>query len=194
MSTPDPGPPGVCWRVFPWDAKAPAGTRFSASHVPEPTGRGRFDLPRDLSPVLYLAETPSHAVGEMLQAWRGQRIGAGHLIRAGLPLALVEIRVPSASARKLADLCDPAHLAATDTAPDTTASRSRARTQPVARSAWDAGHHGLRWWSSFGGNWHTVVLFTARLPGKLRFGQPDALTLAHPAVREATDLLGMERR
>ena len=113
--------------------------------MPEPTGRGRFDLPRDLSPVLYLAEAPAHAVGEMLQAWRGQRIRPAHLNRAGLPLALVEVRFPPGSARKLADLCDPAHLAATGTAPDTSASRSRGRTQPIARSAWDGGHHGIRW-------------------------------------------------
>ncbi|HSW31822.1 MAG TPA: RES family NAD+ phosphorylase [Longimicrobiales bacterium] len=193
MSTPETGP-GVCWRVFPWDSHAPAGARFSPSRVPEPTGRGRFDLLRDLSPVLYLAERPAHAVGEMLQPWRGQRILPAHLNRAGFPLALVEVRFPPASARKLADFCDPAHLAATGTAPDTTASRSRGRTQPIARSAWDSGHHGLRWWSSFWGEWHTVVLFTARLPGRLRFGEPEVLTLAHPAVREAADLLGMEVR
>jgi hypothetical protein len=130
----------------------------------------------------------------MLQAWRGQRILPAHLNRAGFPLALVEVRFPPASARKLADLCDPAHLAATGTAPDTTASRSRGRTQPIARSAWDGGHHGLRWWSSFWGEWHTVVLFTARLQDRLRFGEPEVLTLAHPAVREAADLLGMEVR
>lgn len=193
MSTPEPGPRS-CWRVFPWDAGATQGARFSPSHVPEPTGRGRFDLPRDLSPVLYLAETGSHAVGEMLQAWRGQTIRDAHLTRAGLRLAMAEVRVPAASARKLADLCDPAHLAATGTAPDITASRSRQRTRPIARAAWDAGHHGIRWWSSFWGDWHTVVLFTRRLGNGLRFGEPEVLTLDHPAVREAADLLGMARR
>ena len=193
MSTPDPGP-GVCWRVFPWDREAPSGARFSPSHVPEPTGRGRFDLSRDRSPVLYLAETGAHAAGEMLQAWRGQRLRDAHLTRAGLPLALVEVRLPPASVGRLADLCDPDHLAATGIAPDLTASRSRERTQPVARAAWAAGHHGIRWWSSFWGDWHTVVLFTRRLRGSLRFGEPEVLTVEHPAVREAADLLGMGRR
>jgi hypothetical protein len=116
------------------------------------------------------------------------------LIRAGFPLALVEVRLPPASVGRLADLCEPTRLAALGTAPDTTASRSRARTQPIARSAWDAGHHGVRWWSSFWGDWHTVVLFTARLSGKLCFGEPEVLTEEHPAVREAADLLGMPRR
>lgn len=186
--------PGVCWRVFPWDERAPPGARFSSSHVPNPTGRGRFDLPRDLSPVLYVAETRAHAVGEMLQAWRGQRLRDAHLTRANLPLALVEVHVPPGSGRRLADLCDPAYLATTGTAPDTTASRSRQRTQPVARAAWDAGHHGLRWWSSFWGEWHTVVLFTARIRGALRFGEPEVLTVGHAAVAEAAELLGMGRR
>jgi len=190
VSTPELRP-GACWRVFPWDAEAPPGARFSPSHIPPTTGRGRFDLPRDLSPVLYLAQTESHAVGEMLQAWRGQRIRKAHLTRAGFPLALVEVHIPPASARRLADLCDPAHLAGSGIPPDVTASRSRELTQPIARAAWDAGHHGLRWWSSFWGDWHTVVLFTRRLGGRLRFGEPEVLTEAHPAVVEAVHLLGM---
>jgi hypothetical protein len=144
--------------------------------------------------VLYIAETRAHAVGELIQPWRGHSLRPGHLVRAGLSLALVEIRVPRASARKVADLCDPVRLTALDTAPDTTASRSREKTQPIARAAWDAGHHGLRWWSSFWGDWHTVVLFTARLSGDLAFGEPRALTVDHPAVTEAASLLGMATR
>ena len=81
------------WRVFPWDTSAKSGARFSPSHVPPPTGRGRFDLPREISRVLYLAESPEHAVAEMIQPWRGQRIGAAHLARAMLPLALVRVSV-----------------------------------------------------------------------------------------------------
>ena len=67
-------------------------------------------------------------------------------------------------------------------------------TQPIARAAWKAGHHGLRWWSSFWGEWHTVVLFTKRLSGTLGFGEPGVLTVDHPAVTEAASLLGMATR
>lgn len=141
--------------------------------------------------MLYVAETPDHAVGELLHPWRGRHLEPAHLTRAGLPLAIVELAVSSGSARKLADLCDASHLAATETRPDATASRLRGITQPIARAAWDAGHHGLRWWSSFWGDWHTVVLFTARVSGTLRFGEPEALTVDHPAVAEAASLLGM---
>jgi len=130
-------------------------------------------------------------VGEALQAWRARPLEADHLLRAGLPLALVEVRVPGASSARLADLCDPAYLHAGAIAPDATASRLRERTQPVARAAWDAGHHGLRWWSSFWGDWHTVVLFTARVEPVVRYGTPVTLAVDHPAVLDAAGLLGM---
>ena len=181
-------------RVFPWHPGASAGSRFSPSYVPEPTGRGRFDLPRRLSPVLYGAETADHAVGEMLQPWRGQPLEPYHLTRAGFPLAMVEVAVPSPSASHWADLCDESYLHHAEMAPDATASRHRHITQPLALAAWEAGYHGLRWWSSFWGDWHTVVLFTARMGGGLRFGVPEVLTIHHPAVTEAAALLGMLRR
>jgi len=177
--------------VFPWDAGAAPGARFSASHVPPASGRGRFDLPVEVSPVLYAAVTPDHAVAELLQPWRGRPLEPSHLSRAGLPLAMVEVKVPPASARRLADLCDPSYLAAVGIGPDTTASRVRAITQPIARVAWDAGRHGIRWWSGFWGDWRTVVLFTARMSRDLEFGTPEALTTDHPAVAKAASLLGM---
>lgn len=193
MSTPDVMT-GPLRRVFPWHPGAPVGSRFSPSFIPEPTGRGRFDLPRRLSPVLYAAETADHAAGEMLQPWRGQPLEPYHLIRAGLPLAIVEVEVPFPSASNWADLCDASFLHHAEMALDATASRHRHITQPLARAAWDAGYHGLRWWSSFWGDWHTVVLFTARIRGGLRFGVPEVLTIDHPAVTEAAALLGMLRR
>lgn len=182
---------GSLWRVFPWDPAAPPGTRFSPSFIPEPTGRGRFDLPRRLSGVLYTATTPDHTVGEALHPWRGRRLRPHHLSRAGNPLALVEVNLPTSSTRRLANLCDPEFLAAEGIPPDTTASRHRHITQPLAKVVWDRGHHGLRWWSSFWGDWHTVVLFEARISAKIRFGEPEVLAVDHPAVERAANLLGM---
>lgn len=132
-------------------------------------------------------------MGESLQAWRGRPLQAGHLVRAGLPLALTEVRVPDAFLARLADLCDPAYLATAEVRPDTTASRRREPTQSVARAAWEAGYHGLRCWSSFWGDWHTVVLFMARAHPSLRFGPPEPLDVDHPAVSTAAALLGMAR-
>lgn len=184
------------WRAFPWDRRAAAGAPFSPSFVPRSTGRGRFDLPPDRTSVLYLAESPEHAVAELLHPWRGRRIDDRHLVRAGHPLTLVPIEDGS-DRRSLADLCDPAVLSALGIAPDQVASRHRAVTQPIARQIWDGGHTGLRWWSSFWGDWHTTVIFAARRArhgsgGALRFGEPEPLTRSHGALTNASRLLGIE--
>jgi hypothetical protein len=180
------------WRAFPWDRNAPAGGPFSPSFVPRPTGRGRFDLPLGASPTLYLAESPEHAIGELIQPWRGRTVGPLHLERSGHAIALVEVGV-AAPEGAISDLCDPAVLASAPAGPDRVASRHRSITQPIARAIWDAGHAGLRWWSSFWGDWHTVVLFSARLrrPVRVDYGTPARLTLDTPALVDAARLLGI---
>jgi len=177
------------WRVFPWDSRAAAGAAFSPSFVPRATGRGRFDLPQDLSPVLYVAESEEHAIAEPLQPWRGGRLAAAQLERAGHPLAIARVEIPKTA--RLVDLCDPAVLEDLAVGPDVTASRLRERTKPIARTAWDRGADGLRWWSSFWGDWHTVVLFTGRLGDALRFSEPTPLSLERASVLRAAGLLGM---
>jgi len=179
------------WRVFPWDDAARPGERFSPAHVPTPSGRGRFDLPLDRSPVLYLAETPDHALAELLQPWRGRPLQPAHFEHGGCPLSLVEVHVGEDMPRGVMDLCDPDVLARAQVAPDVVASRHRHLTQPVAAAAWDAGHCGLRWWSTFWGDWHTVVLFVERLGPSLQFGEPVALSVESPVARRAAEMLGM---
>lgn len=185
------GPP--LWRVFPWDPDARAGDPFSPGFVPEPTGRGRFDLPARLSGVVYLAESPAHALAEMIHPWRGRSIDDRHLTRAGRRLAVVPVVEGPASA-ELADLCDPATLDRLDVAPDHVASRLRDRTQPIARRVWHSGAAGLRWWSRFWGDWHTTVVFVRRAEERetpLLFGPPEALAIDSPAVEEAAEALGI---
>ena len=92
------------WRVFPWDERAAPFERFSPSHVPRPTGRGRFDLPLDRSSVLYLAESPDHALAELLHPWRGRPLQAAHLEHGGRPLSLVEVHVDEETTRGIMDL------------------------------------------------------------------------------------------
>jgi len=84
---------------------------------------------------------------ELLQPWRGGRLTAAQLERAGHPLAIARVQIPRTA--RLVDLCDPAILEDLAVGPDVTAPRLRERTQPIARSAWDRGGDGLRWWSSF---------------------------------------------
>lgn len=180
------------FRVFPWDTAARPGEPFSPTHVPRTTGRGRFDLSFGRSPVLYAAETADHAVGELIQRWRGGWIGPGHLRHHGHPLALVAIEVSEGATGDLVDLCDPEELARIGWPPDLISSRHREVTQPIAEWVWDAGHTGLRWWSSFWGDWHTVVLFMARLEDSVTFGEPELLSLQSRPLLEAADLLGVE--
>ncbi len=179
------------WRVVPWDPDVDEGRPFSPSHVPPTTGRGRFDLPAACSPVLYVAESPEHAVAEALQPWRSRPLRKPHLLRAGRPLALVGVDLAADRASELADLCDPGVLGSLGVSADRVASRDRRRTQAVAASVWDSGHAGLRWWSWFRGDWRGVALFTARTGRSVRFGRPEVLSPETPALREAAAALGM---
>lgn len=181
----------LLWRVFPWDRQAVLGREHSPSFVSPAGGRGRFDLPPDLSPVFYLAESPEHAIGEMLQGLRNRRVTGEVLRRAGYPLSLVSVMLPDAIRSELADLCNPEFLAREGLKPDRLASRHRWVTQPLARTLWSRGFGGLRWWSRFWGDWHTVVLFVARLRGQMRFGEPSVLTPDSPHVIDAANLLSI---
>lgn len=177
----------LLWRVFPWDRDAGEGEQYSASWLPETQGRGRFDL-RGGPGVLYLAETPEHAIAEMIQHYRGHVLEPPDLIVAERPLALVSVLVKGA---RIADLCDPRELLRLDVRPDETASAERAVTQRIAGHIRATGFDGLRWWSALSGDWHSVVLFRDRIVAPLEFGSPLSLTLAEPVVLDAMRALGM---
>jgi hypothetical protein len=183
--------PERVWRVFPWDPSAREGERFSAGYVPPAQGKGRFDLPGVPGGVLYLAETPEHAVAEMIQHYRGQSVDEAELRIAGHALALVAVALPESIRREIADLCDPALLVRLGVRPDRTASRDRRATQAISAAVHAAGYAGLRWWSALAGDWHTVVLFRDRLDPAPAVGLPEPLGLEHPAVREAASALGI---
>jgi len=171
------------WRVFPWDPAAKPGEPFSARYINPSQGAGRFDVRGKL--VVYMAETPVHAVAEKLQRFRGQKIDRKDLIESGKTLALVECELGRIA---LADLCDPAVLVKHDIGPDVLASRDMTRTQAIAAQLARAGYAGLRWWSALSGDWHTIVVFE----GKIDYHQPEPLTLSHQAVRDASAALGIQ--
>jgi hypothetical protein len=121
-----------------------------------------------------------------------KQVSTGVLKRRGLPLSLVPVTLDGASRPELADLCDPEVLARLGLAPDRVASRHRRITQPLSHTLWTRGFRGLRWWSSFWGDWHMVVLFVARLPGRLVFGEPRVLAPDSAPVVDAASVLGIE--
>ena len=183
--------PAAAWRVFPWDPGAEPGEPFSASWVPPSQGQGRFDLPATPGGVLYLAESPVHAVAERIQHFRGQVLDEADLRVAGHPLALGRVEIPERLFAKLADLCDPTVLIRLGIRPDATASGSRRTTQQLAAAIHSVGYRGLRWWSALRGDWHTLVLFRDKLTSPLSFESPEPLSLSHEAVQAAMRELGM---
>lgn len=183
--------PAEAWRVFPWDSDAAVGEPFSPDSVPPSQGQGRFDLPGTPAGVIYLAETPEHAVAEMIQHYRGHRLEEADLRAAAHPLALVRVTLAVPVAERVVDLCDPEVLVRLGIRPDETASGNRRLTQRIAGGIHSAGYSGLRWWSALLGDWHTLVLFRDRLGAAVEFATPEPLELSHVAVRDAMRALGM---
>lgn len=138
-----------------------------------------------------MAESPEHAVAEMIQHYRGQILDAADLCVAGRPLALARITIDDDVMAGVADLCDAAVLSRLGIQPDETASSNRRTTQRIAAQLYAGGHSGLRWWSALTGDRHMLVLFRDRTKTHLRFGAPEPLTLPHVAVIEATRALGI---
>lgn len=155
-------------------------------------GSGRFDVSGG---CLYLAETGDHALAEKIQRYRGRSLAAQHLTEFGHPLALAEVALASRVKARIADLCDPGVLQRHRIRPDRTAARDVRTTRMIARSLLEAGASGLRWWSAFFGEWHTVVLFADRFSREdLALGPPTAIELESPALVQAAEAIGVRIR
>src|SRR4051812_41937329 len=128
MAPPMSGASGLAvWRVFPFDRSARDGEPYSVRSV-APAHRqtgGRFDL--GTVSVLYLAETPAHALAEVWRQFTGSILPPDLLRHSRHPLALVELRIPDAIAEDVADLTDPSVLARFGIRPDTLALPPSAR-------------------------------------------------------------------
>ena len=194
-----PAAPRPGWRCFPWDPDARSGAPFSAPYLVPGQTVGRFDL-HDRPPVRYLAESPEHALGETLAAFRGTTFRPAYLRQRGHALALVEVTLSPTLVGRIADCTDPAVLAALALRPDDLAHHDRTLTQAIARRLHERGAAtgapaGLRWWSALTGAWHTTVVFTDReRPGEVAFGEPRPVQARDPAVVRAMSVLGIRVR
>jgi hypothetical protein len=174
--------------VFPWDSRAEDGAPFSARFVPGGQGSGRFDVAA--TPVLYMAEDTEHAVAEKIQRYRGRSLESFDLYEYGHPMALVRLQPPDEVIHRVLDLCDPANLAKHSIRPDELAAVAAETTRAAAEKVHAHGYTGLRWWSAFRGEWHSVTLFLDRSPlSEVEFSTPEALSLEHPAVIKAAEAL-----
>jgi hypothetical protein len=156
---------------------------------------GRFDL-NDRPPVRYLAESPQHAIGEALAAFRGTKFRSSYLQLAGHPLAIVEVTLSANLVQRIADCADPAVMVAHGVRPDELADHDRTKTQAIARRFhMHEQLAGLRWWSALTGAWHTNVLFTDRLKaGDVVFHPPRVLQASDADVVQALAQLGISAR
>lgn len=197
----------ITWRCFPWDPAAVDGAPFSPTYIIPGQTAGRFDL-CDRPPVRYLADTPEHAIGEMLSPFRGTTFHRAYLRQQGRPLALVEVTLAPTLTDRILDCTDPEILTILGLRPDELAHHDRVITQAIARQLHAHGvaedahaavhpdvHAGMRWWSALTGAWHTTVVFTDRVrSGEVRFGVPQMLIPDDPAVVRALSILGIRRR
>ena len=183
--------PAVTWRCFPWDSRAAPGEPFSPSYLQGGQTTGRFDL-GDRPPVRYLAGSEAHAVGEVLQGFRGATLTSAHLKRHGWPLATASFELPGSIVAKLADLGDPAILIELGRRPQELAHHDRLVTQAIARQVHEADYAGLKWWSALTGAWTSTVLFADRVSiHDLTISLPVPITLKSASVVEAASRLGI---
>jgi hypothetical protein len=179
----------ILFRCFAWNRRArPAETDGPLWFARAYQGEGRHDNP-DVYGCLYLTTEPVSGVVEQLARFRGQRLVAGMLERRRLPLALAELELDDAET--LVDLDDPSELRRRRLRPSAVATRRREVTQPQALELYRAGTAaGLRWWSTYESLWTNVTLFD-RAARSLHVNRVTRLTVEHPAVAEAAELLGV---
>jgi hypothetical protein len=181
----------IFWRLIPRIPDVAPSSPGGALWFPrELQGTGRHDNPERYG-CLYLSESPMSAVAEALAQFRGAGVLSRRmLVRANLPLALVQ--VDCEDNRKLIDLDDPDVLTRTRLRPSQIATKARAITQAYAARIFDAhpAAVGLRWWSTLEASLTNVTLYDRAAPA-LRFIDSETLTLEHSATREAADLLGL---
>jgi hypothetical protein len=180
----------VLFRVFPAVPAAATTEPGGPLHVPRfDQGRGRHDNP-DVYGALYASRLPVAPVAERIQDLRARRISDRHLSREGARLSLA--RIDEGALTDLLDLDDPANLLARDLRPSGVATRVRRTTQRLALRLYQEGADGFEWWSTIEASWINVTLFADRVGGRLSVaGEPEPLTLDHPAVREAAEAVGV---
>jgi hypothetical protein len=180
------------WRALPLDPGAKPAEAGGPLWFPRlQQGGGRHDNP-DLYGCLYVAEEAVSAVAELLAPFRGTgRLLPSMLVRYGKPLALAAIELEDGA--MVVDLDDPSTLIATGLRPSQVATRRRTATQRQAAEVYESHPQAvaIRWWSTLESSWINWTLFD-RAGGSLAVDAVDELTVAHPVVHEAADLLGLQ--
>jgi RES domain len=180
----------VLYRWFPWTPGAGAHDPGGPLHAPRfDQGGGRHDNP-NLFGAFYVSRVPASPIAELLRDYVSRAAPPQPLFREGSPIRLAEI--DDSEIDNLVDLDDPRGLLERGLRPSGVATRHRRQTQRIARAIYEEGVAGFEWWSTIEASWINVTLFEDRVAGRLTVvGEPDPLTLDHPAVREAAEAVGV---
>jgi hypothetical protein len=177
------------YRVFPWLASARDGEPGHPLHAPSPQGGGRADNP-DHYLNLYLSSLPAGAVAEAfgrLAWWVPEMFAVPGL--PGSARALATCDVPDDAA--ICDLDDASSLVSLALRPSEVVTRDVGVTQRWALRVYQERRWvGVRWWSYYDARWHSYALWGR---SGLSVSQVERLHLDHPAVVEASDVLGRPR-
>lgn len=179
------------WRALPLDSGAKDREAGGPLWFPRlQQGGGRHDNP-DLYGCLYVAEEAVSCVAELLAPFRGTgKLLPSMLVRYGKPLALASLELEDGVT--IVDLDDPSTLIATGLRPSQVATRRRAATQRQAAEVYETHPEAvaIRWWSTLESSWINWTLFD-RADATLGVGEVAELTIEHPVVHEAAELLGL---
>jgi hypothetical protein len=179
------------WRALPLDSGAKADEAGGPLWFPRlQQGGGRHDNP-DLYGCLYVAEEAVSSVAELLAPFRGTgRLLPSMLVRYGKPLALAALELEDGLT--VIDFDQPSTLIATGLRPSQVATRKRTATQAQAAEVYESHPEAvaIRWWSTLESSWINWTLFD-RASGTLEVSEVTELTIEHPVVHEAADLLGL---
>jgi hypothetical protein len=180
----------MLFRLFPLDRAAESGAPGGPLFIPRSLqGRGRHDNPEQYG-AFYASAVPVSVVAEYLRLYVGPAFPERALRSAGLPYAIAGIE--DARLGPLPDLDDPGELSARALRPSLVATGNRSATQRWALRIYREGHEGFRWWSTIEASWSNVTLFAERAVPKLTVtGAPEPLTLDHPVLLQAAEVVGV---
>jgi len=174
------------YRVFYHLPNAPVMASGGALYIPS-QGAGRLDNP-EVYRVLYLGDSPAGAVAEVF----GRRYHWESKMFRGLPTlpgsaqALATYEVPDRCA--ISDLDDPHQLIEVELRPSRVITRDYRVTQAWALDLYRRGRwSGVRWWSYHDSRWMSIGLWDL---ASIQCVEIAPLTLEHPAVLEASSVLG----
>jgi hypothetical protein len=180
----------VLYRRYPFTRGAGLAEPGGPLYVPRlDQGDGRHDNP-DAYGALYLSRVPVSPIAELLRDAPQGVLQPALLLHEGEPYRLAAF--DDSALPDLVDLDDPRTLLRRDLRPSGVATRDRERTQPLGLSIFREGASGFEWWSTIESSWINVTVFAERAADRLTLaGEPEALTVDHPAVREAADAVGV---